>query len=61
MTNKERRQAYALSANYTLAPGVLVMGSLYYAEHKGNQAIGGTVANLTNKATGAIGALILNF
>ena len=61
MDRKEQRQAYAVSANYTLAPGVLVMGSLYYAEHKGNQVVGGTQSNLTNKATGALGALILNF
>lgn len=61
MTGKEKRTAYALNANYTLAPGVLVMGSLFWAKHQGNQAIGGTQTNLDSKATGALGALILNF
>lgn len=61
MDRKESREAYAVNANYTLAPGVLVMGSVFYATHKGNQVVGGTQTNLTNKATGAIGALILNF
>jgi hypothetical protein len=61
MTNKEKRTAYAIYANYTLAPGVLVMGSVYMAKHDGNQVVGGTMTDLTNKATGAIGALILNF
>ena len=61
MTNKEKRTAYALNANYTLAPGVLVMGSLFWAKHEGNQAVTTTNTNLTNKATGAMGALILNF
>ncbi len=61
MDRKEKRTAYAFSANYTLAPGVLVMGSLFWAKHEGNQIVGGTNTNLANKTTGALGALILNF
>jgi len=61
MTGKEKRTAYALNANYTLAPGVLVMGSLFWAKHEGNAVAGTTNVAATNKATGALGALILNF
>jgi outer membrane protein OmpU len=60
MNRDETRKALALNGNYTLAPGVLVMASAYHVKQEGNQAAGGTI-NLDQKATGLIGALILNF
>lgn len=60
----ETRKAVALNGQYTLAPGVLVMASVYYVKQEGNQTVANAALgtqNLTNKSTGAIGALILNF
>jgi|GEM_PF-874407 len=60
----ETRKAVALNGNYTLAPGVLVMASVYYVKQEGNQTLANAALgtqNLTNKSTGVIGGLILNF
>jgi len=60
-SREETRQVFALNGQYTLAPGVIVMASGYYAKHEGNTAVGGNESQLSPKALGAIGALILNF
>jgi len=60
----ETRKALALNGQYTLAPGVLVAASVYHVKQEGNQTVAQAAAglnNLNNKATGVIGALILNF
>jgi len=59
----ETRKSFGLSGQYTLAPGVLVMATAYHVKQEGNQttANAATGINLDNKATGLLGALILNF
>ena len=56
----EKRQTFGISGSYTLAPGVVAMATAYSVKQEGNQAVGGTL-DLTNKAQGVLGALILNF
>jgi hypothetical protein len=60
-SREEKREVFALNGQYTLAPGVIVMASGYYAKHEANTAVGGNQSQLSPKAGGAIGALILNF
>jgi outer membrane protein OmpU len=64
MDRDEKREIVALSGQYTLAPGVVVMASAFAIRLEGNKLASAAATpevNLTTKGQGLIGALILNF